>query len=382
MNHRPPTPATPTSLLLVLFTLIVGIALGWLLHDLVGILQPFAFGPNATTIAVSPTLRPPVAATTSPIPPATPETNPETAVPQPPTHEPPLPTAALPPPTPNPTPLPTLEPTNLPTSESIIGYSGHLVAPGETLTTIAANGGSTPALIMQYNRLNEPPLPGRALIVPQLAGQTNVLDTPPLLVRRGRNDKPWVALTLDAGANADPVPRMLQTLREQHVTLTFFLTGTWIKTNPELTRQIVADGHEIANHSFSHADMTHLDDHTIRDELADTEAIAQTVAATSSRPFFRPPYGSTNERLLRLVAQEGYLPILWTLDSLDSVGEPKTPAFLVDRITASLPAEQLRGAIILAHCGNASTADALPQILARFATQGFEVRKLSDVLGP
>jgi peptidoglycan/xylan/chitin deacetylase (PgdA/CDA1 family) len=202
----------------------------------------------------------------------------------------------------------------------------------------------------------------------------------PLLAQRGRADRPWVALTLDAGADAAPVPAMLKTLREHKVTITFFLTGKWIKDNPDLTRQIVADGHEIANHSFTHPDMRNLSDAAILKELRDTEALLQETAGATSRPFFRPPYGAYDERVLRMVVGEGYLPIYWTLDSLDSVGEPKTADFLFERITAKLPADKLRGAIILAHCGSQPTADALPRILDRFAEMGFEVKKMSEVL--
>jgi peptidoglycan/xylan/chitin deacetylase (PgdA/CDA1 family) len=255
------------------------------------------------------------------------------------------------------------------------------VAEGETLAQIAANGGSMPELIASYNRLSSPPQPGRALIVPRLAGQSSVLADTPLMVRRGSAGRPWVALTLDAGASAEPTPRMLDTLRERGVRVTFFLTGRWIAENPELTKRIVAEGHELANHTYRHPDLTTLDDEAIRRELAETEAALRAVApATSLRPFFRPPYGAYDERVQHVVQAEGYLPVYWTLDSLDSVGEPKTPAFLLERVTAELTPEQLRGAIILAHCGSAPTADALPAILDRFAELGLEVRPLSEVL--
>jgi len=273
-------------------------------------------------------------------------------------------------------------PTSASQEPQIVGYVGHVVAQGETLETIAANGGSTPELLASYNRLSGPPPPGRALIVPQLAGQSSALENTPILLQRGRDDKPWVALTLDAGASAAPVPRMLQTLREHNVQITFFLTGAWIEENPDLAKQIVADGHEIANHTFTHPDLTNLDEQSIRKELADTEALMQQTTGATTRPLFRPPFGAYDQRVLRIVQSEGYLPIYWTLDSLDSVGEPKTPDFLLERITGKLTPEQLRGAIILAHCGSEPTADALPRILDRFAELGFEVKKVSEVLGP
>src|SRR5262249_30798926 len=118
---------------------------------------------------------------------------------------------------------PTSAPPEPTASLEIAGYAGHVVAPGETLEEIAAQGGSTAALIPSYNWLDGPPWAGRALIVPHSAGRMSSLVSEPILIRRGREDKPWVALTLDAGAGAEPVPNMLKTLREHGVTITFFL---------------------------------------------------------------------------------------------------------------------------------------------------------------
>jgi peptidoglycan/xylan/chitin deacetylase (PgdA/CDA1 family) len=361
-----------TSLALIMLTLLVGIALGWLLYEFTGGAgQSRPIDQRSMANGQQP-IAPPaaqIAPTTSVAPTAMP---PPTAVPGAlaiaPTADPP-PTIAA--------------PSAAPATAALkyAGYAGHVMSAGETLETIAASGGSTPALIARYNLLDGEPQPGRMLIVPRLAGKTSTLESAPLLVQRGRTDRPWVALTLDAGAGADAVPSMLKTLREHNVKITFFLTGKWIKENPDLTRQIVADGHEIANHTFTHPDMRNLNDTAIRKELADTETLLAETAGATTRPFFRPPYGAYDERVLRLTVGQGYLPIYWTLDSLDSVGEPKTPKFLLDRITAKLPPEKLRGAIILAHCGSQPTADALPKILDRFAEMGFELKKVSEILG-
>ncbi len=366
-----------TSLPLIVLTLLVGIALGWLLRDTLAGGNTQVSAPTATS-APAPAPQPPTTSITS-APAATALPTP-TMIPAP-THTPAPPTAApaTPLPEPSATPAPPTAATEPPAPE-IAGYVGHVVAEGETLEAIAQRGGSTPELIARYNLLEAPPQPGRGLIVPQLAGQPADLESTPILVERGSDSRPWVALTLDAGAGAEPVPRVLQTLRERGVTITFFLTGAWIAENPDLARQIVADGHEIANHTRSHPDLRNLDDDSIRQELADTEELMQQTTGAATRPFFRPPFGAYDERVLRIVESEGYLPVYWTLDSLDSVGEPKTPEFLLERVTAKLTPEQLRGAIILAHCGSAPTADALPQILDRFAEMGFEVKKVSEVL--
>lgn len=352
-----------TSLPLILLTLLTGIALGWFLNDLMrrpapppALESPTPLSTTAPTAIVS-------AGLTATVP---------TAPPSPPTAS-PAPTVTLPPPTPE--SLPTATPLPPP---RVVGYAGHRVVAGETLDEIAKRYGSTVALIETYNRLDAPPRAGRDLVVPLLA-PTDAGEA--LLVQRGSTERPWIALTLDAGAGAAPTPRILKALRKRGITITFFLTGRWMRANPDLVRQMVADGHELANHTVNHPDLTTLDDDAIRRELSETEAILREIApGATTRPFFRPPYGAYNERVLRVALAEGYLPVYWTLDSLDSVGEPKTPEFLVERVTRKLNPDDLRGAIILAHCGSDATADALPEILDRFAAMGFEVRKLSDVL--
>jgi peptidoglycan/xylan/chitin deacetylase (PgdA/CDA1 family) len=350
-----------TSLPLILLTLLTGIALGWLLNDLMQ--QPPA------PLAVAPTQAPTATARATsvpaaPVPSAT--IAPQSPVPSPPPAATSLPATAIP-------PIPTVSP-----QPQVIGYVGHRVAAGETLEQIAARYRTSPALIKAYNMINAPLRTGRELVVPLIepgaAGEA-------LLVQRGNPMRPWIALTLDAGAGAAPTPRILDALRVRGITITFFLTGRWIRDNPDLVRRMVADGHELANHTMNHPDLTTLDDEAIRRELNETEAILHDIAPDAViRPFFRPPYGAYNERVLRVALSEGYLPVYWSLDSLDSVGEPKTPEFLVARVTQKLSPDDLRGAIILAHCGSDATADALPDILDRFAAMGFEVRKLSDVM--
>jgi peptidoglycan-N-acetylmuramic acid deacetylase len=362
----------PTSIVLILLTFLTGIALGWLLRDTIrSSLAQYPMAPTTQpAMSTQPAGLPTPAATRETSQPATMPSAPPATSPQ-----------GQPEPTAVPAPAPTTTRPPATAEPQIAGYTGHVVAEGETLAAIAKAGGSTPDTIARYNLLDGEPAPGRALIVPRLAGHNATLESEPLLVSRGRADKPWVALTLDAGASAAPTPRMLKALRERNIKITFFLTGKWIKENPELTRQIVADGHEIANHTYNHPDLTRVGSAAIRTELADTEELLQQTAGASSRPLFRPPYGAYDEQVLRTVVGQGYLPVYWTLDSLDSVGEPKTPDFLLERVTRKLTPAQLRGAIILAHCGSEPTADALPQILDRFKAMGFEVKKVSEVLG-
>ncbi|MFN5058539.1 MAG: polysaccharide deacetylase family protein [Chloroflexota bacterium] len=271
-------------------------------------------------------------------------------------------------------PLPTNTP--LPQPQTFIAYR---VKEGDTLEGIAQASGSLPELIRDYNRLNSDIYLQRPLIIPQIDPATSTLQSQPIIVQRGAN-RPAIALTLDAGADSAPTGAMLDILAERNIKITFFLTGDWIERNPDLTKRIVADGHEVGNHSTSHPDFRGLDENGMLLELQTMSDRLYAVTGTRPAPYFRPPYGAYDERVLRVVIANGYLPIFWTLDSLDSVGDPKSADFLVDRLTNTLAPDKRNGAILLAHCGNATTAEALPRILDALAAQGLIVTTLSQAL--
>jgi peptidoglycan/xylan/chitin deacetylase (PgdA/CDA1 family) len=265
----------------------------------------------------------------------------------------------------------------------VVSYSAHTIAPGESVRRIAAQGGSSITLISSYNRLNDMPPPGRPLIVPRLHGEESALPATPLLIKEGRTDQPYVALTIDLEIGDTAVGQLLDTLRQHDVQITFFVLAPWVEQHPDLARRMVAEGHELASHSLTHADFRTLSNEQIVDELAETERIVQEVTGSTTRPYFRPPYGAYDDRVLLTVIEQGYLPVYWSADSQDSRGAAKSPDFLVHQLTETIPPEELPGKIILAHCCNAhhTIVEALPVILERFAHMGIEVRTLSEVLG-
>ncbi|MEI6534594.1 MAG: polysaccharide deacetylase family protein [Verrucomicrobiaceae bacterium] len=200
------------------------------------------------------------------------------------------------------------------------------------------------------------------------------------VIERAPVSQPFVALTLDAGSEAGPVPQMLQTLRERQIKITFFVTGDFIANYPDIVRQIAADGHEFGNHSLTHPDLRKVSDMQIRHELEATEQLLKLTTGKTTRPFFRPPYGEYDDRVLRLAQNEGFMTVCWSLDSLDSVGVSKSPRFLVDRITTRLGVNEVRGAIVLMHCDSNATATAMPVILDHFKSLKLDVVPLSRLL--
>jgi peptidoglycan/xylan/chitin deacetylase (PgdA/CDA1 family) len=145
--------------------------------------------------------------------------------------------------------------------------------------------------------------------------------------------------------------------------------------------QAALDGHEFANHTYSHLDSKKLSDEELIGELARAEAIIQSLTGRSTKPYWRPPFGSRDNRVLRVAAQQGYRSIYWTLDSHDSVGEPKSAEFIFNRVT-NTPGVNLDGAIVLQHFGHAGSAEALPRILDRLHEMGLQVVTVSELLSP
>jgi peptidoglycan/xylan/chitin deacetylase (PgdA/CDA1 family) len=160
-----------------------------------------------------------------------------------------------------------------------------------------------------------------------------------------------------------------------------FFTGKFAEQYSDGVRQAAADGHEIANHTYSHKDSREISDDELIEELSRTETILYGLTGMTTKPYWRPPYGARNNHVLNVAVKQGYRSIYWTMDSLDSVGEPKTPEFLFNRVT-NTPDFNLDGAIILMHFGSQASADALPGILDRLEEMGYSVVTVSELMTP
>jgi len=203
--------------------------------------------------------------------------------------------------------------------------------------------------------------------------------TPMGEIVRGARGKNEIALTFDAGANAECFDDLIAALESTHVHSTFFITGNFAQRHEPCAKAITKHGHELGNHTWNHADLTKQSDAEIREEITRAEMLLTEISGQSPRPRLRAPFGERNERVLRIAANLGYRSIYWTLDSLDSLEPRKSPEFLIDRITSKSDAE-LDGAIILMHVGEKSTADALPAIIANLQGRGFRLVTVSTLL--
>lgn len=270
----------------------------------------------------------------------------------------------------------------------------------DSLTAIARAAGLTPSELLELNRLSRSSLrEGQALHIPQapdLSAAGADTDRPRAFdpeqqrareVWRGVRGRNRVALTFDAGSEKDGVDELLDHLEEARVPATFFVTGQFVKKYPDVVRRIAAGGFPIHNHSWSHPEFTKISEEAMRQELERTEQAVAELTGRSTRPYWRPPFGDRDRRVLRTAAAAGYQSIYWTIDSLDSVGETKSPQFIIDRVlnppkAGGDPIGYLDGAIVLMHVGKPTTAAALPELVRRLREHGFELVTVEEILKP
>lgn len=189
-----------------------------------------------------------------------------------------------------------------------------------------------------------------------------------------------IALTFDSGWLYENTEALLNLLDAYDVKATFFTRGLWAKDHPDLAAEIVNKGHALENHSLTHDHMTLMTDMEVRNEISKTtDIIKQT---TNYLPhLFRPPYGEYDERILKILKEEGYpYTILWTVDSHDWAEELNgvkiTKDYLVNRVLENAS----DNGIILMHVGGYETVKALPEIIDGLRSEGYILVKVNDML--
>ena len=182
-----------------------------------------------------------------------------------------------------------------------------------------------------------------------------------------------VALTFDAAWGADKTSKIVEILKDNGVSGTFFLVGFWSEKYADKIKEIDAAGLEIGTHSNTHPKMSTLSESQIRSELEVSSALIQKVTGKPVE-LFRPPYGDYNDTLLSVAESMGLKTIQWSVDTLDWKG------ISADSILSRVKADVNNGGIILMHNNSDHILEALPMIIAHLKSEGYEMVKLSDLV--
>lgn len=186
------------------------------------------------------------------------------------------------------------------------------------------------------------------------------------IISRQQMQENLCAITFDDGPSRN-TGRLLDMLSDYGIHATFFLLGKNAALRPSLVQRIVAEGHEVGNHSWSHPKLRALNKEQQHEELARTDALLRELGA--SPRHIRPPYGAYNEDTLALADEMGLSIMLWSQDSHDWKRLPVNYALLPNTLGHVYAPGELRG-IFLFHDSLKRTVDDLPRIIAELRAGG------------
>ncbi|KKE78726.1 delta-lactam-biosynthetic de-N-acetylase [Oceanobacillus caeni] len=186
-----------------------------------------------------------------------------------------------------------------------------------------------------------------------------------------------VYLTFDNGYEEGYTDEILDVLKKEKVPATFFVTGHYVKSSPDLVKRMVNEGHIVGNHSFHHPDFTIVSKESMTEELKTLEAAVAEVTDQKEIKFLRPPRGMFNERTLKWANELGLTHVFWSLTFKDwNTSNQKGWQYAYDSVM-----EQIHpGAIILLHAVSSDNAQALEKIIQDLKKEGYEFKNLDDLV--
>lgn len=192
-------------------------------------------------------------------------------------------------------------------------------------------------------------------------------------IYHGNPDLPKVALAINVAWGEEFLIEILKTLQQEKVNATFFFVGTWVKSFPELVREIAAAGHEIANHGSYHGHPLQMNREDLKKLINDNEELLQSVTGGTPAKLFAPPYGEVNQTIAGVAGEMGYRTVMWSVDTID--WKNPGPELLLKRVLTPIDS----GGIILMH-PTVSTMKALPILIRELRKKGLEPGTVSGVL--
>lgn len=198
------------------------------------------------------------------------------------------------------------------------------------------------------------------------------------IVPRVETSQRLIALTFDDGPTRDQTAEVLRLLREHGVRATFFVTGGELEQNPEAGRDIVAAGHELGNHSYSHERMVFVTPAYVRREVERTDELI--MAAGHTGPiYFRPPYGKKLLALPFYLSRHDRKTITWDVEPDSELAADADAGTITRRVlNRTRP-----GSIILLHVmypSRAETMKAVPFIIEGLKRDGYRFVTISELL--
>ncbi|HWK21831.1 MAG TPA: polysaccharide deacetylase family protein [Ureibacillus sp.] len=193
----------------------------------------------------------------------------------------------------------------------------------------------------------------------------------------GNQHKKIIYLTFDSGFENGHTESILDTLKEENVPATFFLTGHYLTSATDLVKRMIDEGHIIGNHSYGHPDMSKLSEEELINEWKKFDKTLKELTGLKRTYYVRPPKGIFSKRDLTVGNKLGYTHIFWDTAFVDwhedsSVGW--------DYAYNELMTQLHPGALILLHTVAKHNADALPKFIKAAKEKGYSFGTLDDLV--
>lgn len=191
-----------------------------------------------------------------------------------------------------------------------------------------------------------------------------------------KNNAQKIALTFDDGPHPRYTRRILDILKKYDIKATFFIIGQNVEYYPGIVEQIIAEGHEVGNHTYRHKHTKMLTDEVFEQDVEKCNSLISEKCANKVK-LFRPPEGYVDEKVRAVAQSLGYSIILWNIDTRDweHASAKQIERTVINNISA--------GDIILMHdyvSGSNSTIEALERIIPKLLDENYKFVTVSELI--
>ena len=186
-------------------------------------------------------------------------------------------------------------------------------------------------------------------------------------------------LTFDCGYENGNTPAILAALKKHQAPAVFFAVGNFVRDNPDLIKQMVAEGHIVGNHTMTHPDMSKISsEDSFQKELQGVEKIYKETTGKEMEKFYRPPQGIYSTENLAMAKELGYSTFFWSLAYVDWIQDqqPSREEALRKLLTRVHP-----GAIVLLHNTTSTNGIILDELLSRWKKMGYSFHSVKELTG-
>ena len=190
----------------------------------------------------------------------------------------------------------------------------------------------------------------------------------------GNKEKKIIYITFDNGYEAGYTGEILDVLKNNNVTATFFITAHYLNTQPDLVKRMVDEGHIVGNHTVNHKSMPSLSDEQIKDEVMKLHQAIYSKFEYEMK-YIRPPKGEYSQRTLSVSNSLGYKTVMWSFayedwDEKKQPDEEEAKKKILDNLH--------NGEIILLHATSKTNKNILDGVIKGIKDEGYEIKSLDD----